>query len=265
MPSGVESQSDTSGESGIARTWLIVELLTERAPAMFGVSAIARELDMSKAVAHRIVKELVRVGFLHFDDDLKQYGLGGGALAIGLAAMRSVDVVQIARPYLAKLSASTGETATLSIREGHERTYADQALPAKEVRMQVTLGGRYPLHAGSSSKAILAAMSDSEIDEYLRSNPLEALTETTITDPDTLRRELDLIRERGVAESHGERQSDAGSVAAAIRGLRGDVVGGISVCGPKQRVTPDFIRRATPDLKAAAAHISIELGYVPPF
>jgi DNA-binding IclR family transcriptional regulator len=93
--------------------------------------------------------------------------------------------------------------------------------------------------------------------------PLERLTPATIVDPDVLSAELVRIRERGYAASAGERQADAGSVAAPVFGLSGEVVGAISACGPRYRVTDEFVAVIAPRVVAVAAQVSRRLGGVP--
>nr|WP_283137124.1 IclR family transcriptional regulator C-terminal domain-containing protein [Rhizohabitans arisaemae] len=93
--------------------------------------------------------------------------------------------------------------------------------------MTVTIGW---LHAGSSSKAILAAPSDREVGEFLRTRPLEALTPHTLVTREAVLAEIGRIRSLGYAESVGERQSAAGSVAAAVLRSDGTVLGSVSIC-----------------------------------
>lgn len=249
--------------SGLARALAVIGVIAERSPQTLGVSTIARELALPKAVTHRMLKELVVSGFLSFDERTKQYRLGPGALAVGLAALRALDVPAIAQPYLVGLVEATGETATLSVRQGAWRVYVDQVLSPHEIRMSVSLGTRHPLHAGSSSKAILAALTDAEIEDYLAHHALDPVTDTTITSAAALRAEISRIRQRGYAVSMGERQAGAGSAAAAIRTATGQIFGSISVCGPQDRFKPP-VREAHGELVArTAAEVSAQLGFRP--
>ncbi|MGC4897420.1 IclR family transcriptional regulator [Micromonospora sp. DT31] len=257
--------ADAAGRarSGLARTFSIINLLASRAPEALGVSAIARDLEIPKAVAHRILKELVADAFLAFDDGKKQYQLGPGALTVGLAALRTLDVPKTARPYLERLVEVSGETATLSIRQGWQRVYVDQVLSPHEVRMSVALGRMYPLHAGSSSKAILAALPDEAVEEFLTQHRHASLTPRTLTSADALREDVAEIRQRGYAVSFGERQAGSASVAAAVRGASGDVVGAISLCGPRERFAENTLRHGATVAEAARA-VSRDIGYRSP-
>lgn len=248
-------------KSGLLRALGVLNLLADRSPETLGVSTVARELDLPKAVAHRILKEFTAAGYLAFDVGSKQYRLGPGALTVGLAALRDLDVPKIARPHLDRLVSATGETATLSVRNGWSRVYVDQVLSPHEIRMSISLGTSHPLHAGSSSKAILAHLSDTEVDQYLQAMALEPVTPHTITDEAALREELRRVQELGYAVSMGERQAGAGSVAAPIHRASGEVFGSISLCGPRDRFTADVRESYNRLVVKTAGEISAELGY----
>ncbi|RAY16561.1 IclR family transcriptional regulator [Actinomadura craniellae] len=248
--------------SGIARALAVMDAVARSAEAQ-GVSMIARETGLSKAVAHRILRELVAGEFLRFDEGTKVYRLGSLALNIGLAAMRELDVVTIAHRHLVALSERTGETATLSLRQGWSRVYVDQVLSSHEIRMSVALGTSHPLHAGSSSKAILAALPDTEVDDYIVRHRLDSVTDATITSAETLREEIARIRRSGYAASSGERQSGAASVASAVYGAMGQTVGSISVCGPQDTFTRGRRDELAVQVIATAAAVSADLGHRP--
>jgi DNA-binding IclR family transcriptional regulator len=225
------------------------------------VSDISRRLGVSKAVVHRILRSLARRGLVVAVPD-GAYALGPAAAGLAVAAVRDLDVRVAAMPTLRSLAARTGETATVSLLTGHARVYLDQVVSGQQIRMQVELGRRFPLHAGASGKAILAAAPD-DVRERVLGSALAALTPRTIADPRRLERELRRIARRGVATSRGERQHDAASVAAPIFGVSGEVVGAVSVCGPVSRFDEATCRKLAPVVLAAAAEIDLALAAVP--
>ncbi|MEV4201573.1 IclR family transcriptional regulator [Micromonospora globbae] len=249
--------------SGLERVLRVIYAVSAAGADGIGVSALAREVDQPKAVTHRLLKGLVAGGFLAFDNSTKCYRLGTGALAVGLAALRQTNVQQTARPVLERLVRETRETATLSLKQGDSRIYVDQVLSPQEIRMSVATGVPYPLHAGSSSKAILAAMSDAAIDEYLASHDLNVLTPATIASRHQLLEEIVQIRERGYAFSAGERDAGAASVAAAVLGMDGVVLGSISVCGPVGRFEAADIERLGVLVRSGADETSRAIGHLP--
>jgi DNA-binding IclR family transcriptional regulator len=224
-----------------------------------GVSDLARNLGVSKAVVHRALQTLVSRGFVENEPVSRKYRLGAAAVLLGVRALRSSDLRAKSMPVLERLHVQTGETVTLSVRVPNGRVYLDQIISRKEMTMAVEVGPVFPLHAGSSSKCILAFLSPARQLEVLQ-DKLVALTDGTITDPAVLGHELELVRACGYATSEGERQAEAGSIASPIFGMDNSIVGAISVCGPKSRVTKDFVERIAPLVVAAADEISASIG-----
>ena len=213
----------------------ILVLFTESDSPTLGVTEIAEKLNTSKAAVHRILASLRSRHLIHLDEESRRYSLGTTAMRLGAAYQERVDIRQIVGSDLRSLSRLTGETTTLSVRTGDARIYIDQVTPQREVIMTVSLGVRYPLHAGSSSKAFLAFLPEDEREAYLEREPLGSLTGATMVDTYELRRELERIREAGYATSFGERQAGAASTAAPILDHRGEPMAVISVCGPRER------------------------------
>jgi len=199
-----------------------------------GVTDIANDLGIAKAAVHRVLASLRSRDLVQLDERTHRYSLGPASLSLGLSALSRVDVRKLALPELALLSQLTNETSTLSVRVGFERIYLDQITPPREVIMSVSIGVRYPLHAGASSKAFLAFLGDAEIERYL-AEPLVSVTDSTVINREDLLAELHSIRERGWASSSGERQSGAASIAAPVLNHAGAPVAVLSVSGPKDR------------------------------
>jgi DNA-binding IclR family transcriptional regulator len=254
--------NDAKGNTitAVERTAQVLKAFSNAKTPTLGVTEISQQLDISKAVVHRILNSLRVQGFIDIDPTSRRYMLGPASLAVGLAFLRNVDVTDLARPVLRELSDQTEETATLSIRSGWQRFYIDQVTPAREVKMTVDLGRPFPLHAGSSSKALLAHLPAEEIDTYVSVVGLESLTDLTITDPNQLKEELAKIREAGFAMSAGERQSGAASVAAAILDHDGHPIAAMSLSGPAERFQAEADAAASA-IVAASRSISQQMGY----
>jgi DNA-binding IclR family transcriptional regulator len=237
----------------------VLTLFTQVDEPTLGVTEIAAALGLSKAAVHRILTSLRGRGFVDLDESTRRYALGAAAFALGLTYMSRLDVRAAAGPELELLSESIGETATLSILSGDARIYVDQVTPAREIVMAVPLGRRFPLHAGSSSKALLAFLPESERRRIVE-GPLEALTDTTLVDAEALTADLDAIRSRGYALSTGERQRGAASVAAPVLDHTGRAVGAVSVCGPAERFGSS-LDEAAQLLVRAAGRVSARMGH----
>jgi IclR family acetate operon transcriptional repressor len=254
MIGGATPASGTESASRVADVLLVLA----DGPHYVGVSEVARGLGLSKTVVHRILRSLAARRLASADDARGRYCLGPAAAALGARAMRDLDLRAAAMPVLRRLQAATDETTTISALVGTARVYLDQVVSLNEIKMTVEVGRPFPLHAGASSKAVLAAAGP-ELQAQVLEGALAVLTPLTIVSRDRLRRELDTISETGVAVSHGERQVGAGSVAAAVIGIDDQVIGAISLCGPLARFGGDEVERYRPLVRAAAAEISAAL------
>lgn len=246
--------------AGIERALEVLSVFARHAGKDLGVTEIANELQLSKAVVHRVLSSFKAAELVELDEETRRYRLGIGALRFGMAYLEGLDVLGIARDRLDRLVDLTQETATVSVRSGQRRVYVAQSTPQRDIKMVVRIGSSHPLHSGASSKAILAFMPEEFQDAYLARGDLEQLTERTITSVTGLREELALIRERGYAISLGERQQGAGSVAAPVFDHTQRPIASISVCGPVERFSAEVDACST-HLLEQAADISRRLGH----
>jgi IclR family acetate operon transcriptional repressor len=243
----------------VERAARVLSLFAESPRRTLGVTEIAQALALSKTVVHRILTSLRTQGFVELEEPARRYRLGPKTLLLGLAYLERIDVRELARPSMEELSERFEETATLSVRSGQTRVYVDQVTPNRDIKMVVPLGRPFPLHAGASSKVLLAFLPDDEREAYLR-GALARLTPLTVTDVELLEEELEEIRLRGWAASYGERQEGAGSVAAPILDHQGVPVASMSVCGPVERFRPLVLEVCQP-LVERAGWLSEQLGY----
>lgn len=259
MSAPATGRSEGRSVATIERAADVLFLFAQADQPTLGVTEIAKALDISKAVVHRILTSLRDRDLVVVDGDSRRYALGPAVLRLAAAYRDRLDIRQLALETMQELSASTNETATLSVRNGDHRIYVDQVNPPREVKMTVQVGQPFPLHAGSSSKAFLAFLPESERDDYLARHELRPLTDNTITDVSVLRRELDTIRQQGFAVSMGERQADAASVAAPIFDQDGPIAV-ISVCGPIERFRETVAETAAAVVEATR-QLSDRLGH----
>ncbi|MEU8135088.1 IclR family transcriptional regulator [Streptodolium elevatio] len=262
MPAAAADVEETTGRSiaAVERAIDVLLFFGRSGRPDLGVTEISQELGITKGAVHRILTALRSRRLVTADPTTRRYALGPAAVALGRAYLARTDLRMLAAPELRRLAETCGETATLSVRRGETRLYVDQVPPSSELRIEVPLGTPFPLHAGASSKAILAFLTEDEIDAYLGQARLEVLTERTVTNAAALRKEIGLIRKRGYAASSGERQEGAAAVAAPVLDHDGCVIAVVSLAGPQFR----FRQRASEyaqHVVDAANRVSAEFGH----
>lgn len=224
-----------------------------------GVTEISRRLGVHKTIVYRVLRSLASRGFVVSDASSRRYRLGPAAAALGARALRDLDLRSAALPVLRRLQRETKETTTVSELLGSYRVYLDQVPSPQEIKMTVEVGRLFPLHAASSSLAILA-FAPPDLREHVLTGPLERLTPKTKVSREELEHSLAKIQSSGVTCSFGERQSGTGSVAAPVFGIDGYARGSLSICGPVHRFDEAAVERFAPLVREAAREVSLQLG-----
>jgi IclR family transcriptional regulator, KDG regulon repressor len=228
-----------------------------------GVSELSRQLKIGKNNIFRILSALEEKGWLEQDTETKRYRLTGAMAEVAFRALSQLDIQQISTPYLHELQQMTGETSALVIRVELERTFISSVPSNQAVRHVVPMGERRELWRGSGGKAILAFMTEDEIEAVLRQfsdSGVSVLAAGQAVTVESLRAELAQIRKQGFAAVAGERTSGVCGVSAPIFSHKQVVVGAISVSGPMTRFDMEKALQYSTLIMERAKKISSILG-----
>jgi IclR family acetate operon transcriptional repressor len=224
------------------------------------LSELSRELGMSKSTLSGVLSTLERFDLVERDPESRVFRLGMGLLDLGGAVLRRLDLRELARPYLRRLSEASNETAILHLRDGDEAVIADRIEPRRQLKVVAPLGHRLPPFAGSVAKAILATLPDRELVALLDARPLPVFTPRSITTADRYVAELARVREVGYALEDDEYLDGVCAVSAAILDSGGHAVAALSLAAVRSRVTGEGMRAFGPLTAAAARDVSMRLG-----
>ncbi len=226
-----------------------------------GISELAKLTGFNISTTNRLAMTLAKRGYLRQSGKRGKYSLGMKFLAYLAPLKRRIKFRQIAIPFMTKLCREADDSVDLVSPEG---TYcvSVEAVPTNNILRAVPAEGTsYELYNSSGGKAILANFTDRQLEEYQRGVVFKQHTPNTITNMNELKKQLLIIRQSGVAFDYAERTPNVHSVAAAIRGVDGNVVGAIAVVGPKSRLTRVKMGELAPLVKEYALGISREMGY----
>lgn len=239
------------GAQAALRAIRLLKLFTPAASEM-SLLEISEQASLNKTTTHRLLQALSSEGMIERDGATSRYRLGAGLMALGVQALSSSDLRLRVRPLLKQLARETGETATLEVPIDNSMLILDEVAGSHFVGAAGNVGTRWPLHATSTGKALIA------FDEHALSrlaDQLPALTASTIVRRADLEKQLGLIRRRGFAESVDELEEGFSGVGTIIRGGLGEVLGTLSVCGPTQRMGDSRRARLGETLRLAAARL----------
>jgi IclR family acetate operon transcriptional repressor len=210
---------------------------------------------VARSTAHRMLATLLSEGFVRQDPVTKSYGPGRRMLEVGLAALRNLDVRAAARPELEALRDELGETVHLVLLEGTHILFVDSVESNRAVRVGSRTGMTMPAHCTAAGKAILAALPQAALEEYLRAMPA-GLTPNSIDSADAVRAEIALTAERGWATNYEESEDGLSAVAVAVPEPSGVVRSSITVSLPASRLQPEH----APEIAAATSRSAQAVG-----
>ncbi|MFR1111977.1 MAG: IclR family transcriptional regulator [Blautia sp.] len=154
-----------------------------------------------------------------------------------------------------EIAEKAGELVYLSIPKGDAMVYVEGRYPSNQRMLSQSVAGeREKMYCTSVGKAILATMSQEEIDKILV-EPLEAVTEYTITDREKLMEEIERTRQRGYGIDNMELMFGMKCVGVALLNHKGQAEAGLSVNAPSLRMDDDKIREIAGILKEYAEKI----------
>jgi len=242
------------GQSVTARVLRVLAAFSAERPELT-LTEISRRAGLPLTTAHRLVGELAEWGALERAVD-GRYRIGLRLWEIGALAPRGLGLRESAMPFIEDLYAVTKQNVQLAVLDGSEVVYLERLSGRGAVKVITRVGGRLPLHA-TGVGLVLLAFAGPKLQEQVLAAPLKRYTSRTICNPDELRRRLAEVRRTGVAVSDRQIELVALSVAAPVRGQRGDVVAALSVVVPAES---SDVRAYVPVVRAAARGISRVLG-----
>jgi IclR family pca regulon transcriptional regulator len=225
------------------------------------LTEIAVAVSLDKSTVFRSVHTLERLGYLARDPETKRYRPALKVLRLGFTALDSLGLRQIAQPYLKALSEESGETTNMTVRDGKEVVYVARNRTRQIVSINLHLGSRLPVYCTSMGKVLLIDKSQDELRHLLGEGPYPARGPNTLTTLEALVAELASARRQGYAINDDELVAGLRSVAAPIRGCRGEIVAAINISVPSARVSRGELERdLAPLVTDTARDIGIALG-----
>lgn len=239
----------------VGRVAVVLREVAAFEPEGATTSEIARATSLARPTAHRILASLQAQGLLDRDRE-GRWMLGPELYLLGSAAASRYDITALAQPIVRQLAVVTGESAFLSVRRGDETVCLIREDGSFPVRSHVLhVGIRLPLGVASAGLAILAFLTQREVDDYLGRSDLTATYGDTHR-ADDVRARLHETHTLGYATNPGLLVEGSWGMGAAVFDAHERPGWALSLTGIEHRFSDD--RR--PELGALLMRAAHELG-----
>jgi IclR family pca regulon transcriptional regulator len=246
---------------GLAKGLAVIRTFT-REHASLSLSEIARSADMPPATARRCLLTLEELGYV------ARYGrdfvLRPKVLELGATYLESMNIEQLTETHLEELARQTGDSAALCVLDDTEVVYVARASVRTLLRLEAHVGSRFPAHATSTGRVLLAGLSPERLNGYFEIAKLEALTDRTVTDAQKLRQLIEDCRRAGYAAVEDELAYGVIALAVPVLDQGGRVVAALNSSSHSKKTTRGKLVRERLDmLQDVSRQVSKALRSVP--
>lgn len=246
---------------GLAKGLAVVRAFG-RDHAALTLSDVARSAHMPAATARRCLLTLEGLGYVTRSG--RNFLLRPKVLELGAAYLESMNIEQLTKNHLEELARATSDSAALCVLDGTEIVYVARTSVRTLLRLEAHVGSRFPAHATSTGRVLLAGVSAERLQHYFESARLEALTERTVTDPGKLRSLIDDCRRSGYSAVEDELAYGVIALAVPVLDIRSRVVASLNSSSHSRRTTrAKLVRERLAMLQQVSRQISTDLATVP--
>ncbi len=224
------------------------------------LSEATRYLGVASSTAHRLLAMLQYRGFVRQDPATKAYHAGPAITSVAFAVLGRIDLQGTATPVMRRLSERLRESVHMGMLEGPTVRFVAVAEGPTAVRVASRFGLTMPAHCTSTGKAMLAQLSDAEVQRLYPSEDLERITAHSIGTRTELLKELGRIRRRGYAVNREESEDGVASVAVPIRTRAPGLRLALNAAAPAGRLKVSQYPMVAAGLLEAAKEIGDHLG-----
>lgn len=257
-PKSFTDQTDNTIVRSLDRGMLILGALAEGDG--ISLSELSERSGQSSATAYRVLTTLQSRDIVEFEEHTQLWYIGAGAFRIGSVFLNRTNILQRSRPVMQNLMRLIGETANLGIERDDWVLFVSQVESSQTIRAFFPPGTRNPMHASGIGKTLLANFPYERVKKIIAEQGLERFTDNTITDPDHLFQELDIIKRKGYAVDDEERTEGMRCIAAPIFDAYGEPIAGLSISGPTFRIPQNATREIGNIVSESAREVTKSLG-----
>lgn len=221
---------------------------------------IYKNLNLPKSSAFTLLATLEHFNLIR-QTPTGEYSLGLKLLDLGSLAASNFDLRSEAKPLVRDLAKEVQLTTHLGILQGLEGTYLIKEEIEHILRITSWEGKRIRLLSSGIGKALIAWQPNALLDQILLSENMTARTKTTITTKREMSKELATVREQGWAYDNEEDGYGVRCVASTVRGVNGEVIAAVSVCGTLHQIPKERIEPLSKEVMRSCEGISNKMGY----
>ena len=226
------------------------------------LSEIARRAGLSPAAARRSLITLQAMGYVGQTN--KRFHLRPRVMSLGSAFYFSARIDEVLLPELRQLVGRFGDASSVATLDGHDVLYIAHHSEQRARRATAVFGARYPAHATSLGRVLLAGLPEDEFETYMAELKPVALTRKTVTDKAELRRLIEEVRVQDWSTTVDQLDYGITALSVPVHGQNGRTVAALNSSGYSGMLTEEtIVAERLEEMRASAARIAATLTRFP--
>jgi DNA-binding IclR family transcriptional regulator len=226
-------------------------------------SQVSQRLDFPKSSIHCLLVTFERLGYLQRLESSGRFVAGLNLVRIATLASHGITLRQKAGPLLSELAQRVGFTVHMAVLENNEALLVAKVEPSGTPPVATWVGKRIDYHCTSLGKALIAWLSDDEIERLVKERHMLRHNENTISTVARLKEDLMRTRRAGYSVDDEEEEIGIRCVGAPVLGVSGKVEAAVSVSGSVDQIRSEDLARLGALVQEAAFEMSRSLGWSP--
>jgi DNA-binding IclR family transcriptional regulator len=260
MRSNGKSDVRAGSSKSLQKAMHILFHMGQHGPDM-GIAEIASGLRLNKTTVYRLLSALERLDLVQRDPENEHYRLGLKLHELGTKAVRARTLQSEARRCLVEMTRICHEAVSLAVPGAGGVVCVERFdSPRTMISVRTPVGALFPAHCSAAGKAVLAYLSEEDVDAILRNKGLTRYTVHTRTEIAEVKSDLRRIRQRGYALDEQELELGLNGVAAPVFLQDASVIGAVGIAGPTQRFQGRDLAEKIELVKMTAQKIAASLG-----
>lgn len=216
---------------------------------------ISEAMGIPLSTTYKYLKALREKDFINKDSCSNRFHLGWTIFQIVNFHTDGRRISDVAYSEMRSMATNVGETILLTVVAGQKALCLEKVDSSHLVKISHERGSVRPLHVGASGKILLAFQNPDFVSEYFDRDFVFSSGQENI-----IFQQLELIRQQGYAFSDSELDSGAIAVAAPVFNHTSQLVAGLTVAGPKDRMSKNKLGTWTKLVREKARIVSRSLG-----
>ena len=227
----------------VGRVMAILDALAHASDQGLRLTDVMQKARLNKTTAHRLLASLASHGLADQHPETGRYFVGLRLLSLSQAAKKRFTLAPLVEPALARICQQTLDTVYFVVRTGDEAVCIGCQEGSFPIRvLTLFVGDRRPLGINASGLALLASLSDEEVERILKEH--SAARASFPFDDIQLRRMIAATRRNGYAYNDVhlfkgmEKLTDMAAIAMPICCGDGTAVAALHLTAITQRLQP---------------------------